>query len=687
MDLARPSAEPLGVISYAFWHRRFDGDPSVVGRTIRVEGVPFTIIGVAPRGFMGFSLVTEPDLTIPLPAVPLVISHHPTASIKASPRQWVRIIGRLKTGLTIEQARAHLDTVSPALLNATVPAGFTHAQRDDFLSMRLSVASAATGIEPNLRSQYVQPLLIVLTIAGLVLLIACVNLASLMLSRAAARNQEIAVRLALGASQWRVARQMLTEGLLLSLLGGACGVLFAFWGCRAIAGLILEEYLVPVNFEGTPDLRVVAVTTATALAVGVLFSLAPMWRVRGAWSAGALRQNSRAIASTGRVGRLLVSAQMALSLVLVANAGLLVRSLSQVRSIESGISRTDGVFVAYPSPRPGGYDNLDSDLYYQQVLQRISAVPGVQRASASLGKPATTGTGPLDFVAPISEQSVLERGVQSTGAQVSPGFFDAIGIQLVKGRDFSWQDSSRARRVAILSHSLAQRLFGPGDPIGQRVRVGLTPELQEVEVIGVAADARLYDVKNPNLLAIYLPALQDPDANYKCFVIRGTNVSYGALKQAVESLGREELGAMVTMRYITDRALLQERLTAMIAGFFGMLALLLAGIGLYGLMSYAVAQRQREIGIRMALGADTARVVRDVIRDGLAVSVGGVGIGFAAALAATQVVKSLLFGVTPHDPLTLLAAPTLLVGITIIASAVPAMRAARVDPMVVLRAE
>jgi ABC-type antimicrobial peptide transport system permease subunit len=241
--------------------------------------------------------------------------------------------------------------------------------------------------------------------------------------------------------------------------------------------------------------------------------------------------------------------------------------------------------------------------------------------------------------------------------------------------------------VTILSQSLARRLFGTSNPVGQRVRVGLAPDRQNVEVIGVAADARLYDLKNPSLFAAYMAALQDPSVNNKCFVIRGAGVSYGALKQAVESLGRENLGAMVTMRYITDRALLQERLTAMLSGYFGALALLLAGIGLYGLMAYTVAQRQREIGIRLALGADTARVMREVIGDGLAVSIGGVTIGLLAALATTQLVKSLLFGVTPRDPLTLLAAPALLVAIALVASVVPAIRAAHVDPMIALRAD
>jgi putative ABC transport system permease protein len=686
MDLAAPSADPVVVLSDSFWQRRFHRDPSVVGRTIRVEGNPFTIIGVAPADFKGFGVVAVPDLTIPLPAVPLVSGHRPIASVKTRPTQWVRVIGRLKPGVTLAQARAHLEALMPGLLAATVPASFSRVQRQDFLSMRIAVASAANGIETGLRQRFTRPLTIVLAIAGLILLIACVNLASLMLARASARSQEIVVRLALGASRWRVARQMLTEGTLLAIAGGACGVVFAFWSCRAIAAVILEEYFIPVGFDGTPDLRVVTATALAAIGTGVLFSLAPMWRV---WRSdpAAAQQCSRTTTRTGRAGRILVGAQIALSLILLCGAGLLIRSLAEARSIHSGISRTDDVLVAYPNARPGGYDGLDADAYYQQVLQRISGVPGVHRASASLLKPATNGTGPLDLVAPIAEQSLLERGVPSTRTPVAPGFFEVVGIPLVTGRDFSWQDGSRGRPVTILSRSLAQRLFGSTDPIGQRVRIGLAADRQDVEVIGIAADARLYDIKNPNLLSVYVPALQDPIANNKCFVIRGADVSYTALKQAVESLGREELGQMVTLRYITDRALLQERLTATLSGFFGALALLLTAIGLYGLMSYAVAQRQREIGIRVALGAEPARVMRQVIGDGLGICLWGVAIGLGAALAATQLVKSLLFEVTPRDPVTLMAAPALLVAVAVLASLVPAIRATRVDPMIALRAE
>jgi predicted permease len=687
MDLSAPSAQQVVVLGYTFWQRHLHGDAAAIGRTIRIEDVPFTIVGVAPPAFMGFGLVMQPDVTIPLTAVPLV-NGRTVASIKtrqASP--WVRVVGRLKPEVTFEQARASLDTLWPDLRMATVPSGSTNAQREEFLSTRLSVTSAATGIATGLRSQFTQPLVIVMGIAGLILVIACVNLASLMLSRAAARSHEIGVRLALGASRWRVARQMLTEGLLLSVAGGACGVAFAYWSCRALTTFIFEEYVVPVSFDGTPDARVIAVAACATVVGGVLFSVVPALRATRHAAADALQQSTRTTSATGGAGRLLVSAQVALSLVLIANAGLLVRSLAQVRAIETGVTRTDGVYVAYPgAARPGAYAGVDNDRYYADVLTRLESIPGVRRASISLLKPANGG-GFDDLVAPLGTESLLTQGVATMRSPVAPGFFDAIGIPMLQGRDFTFADNARARRVTILSQSLARRLFGERGAIGQHVRVGTLPDRQDVEVIGVAADARLYDVKNPNVFAAYMAALQDPSASFKCYVVRATDLSHAELKRTVEALGIESLGNMVTLRYITDRALLQERLTAMLSGFFGALALLLSAIGLYGLMAYAVAQRQREIGIKVALGAEPSRVMTEVVRDGLAVTLTGVAAGFAVALATVQLVRSLLFGVTPHDPLTLLAAPASLIVVAVVACLLPAARAARVDPMIALRAE
>jgi predicted permease len=686
MTVDPPSAASVVVLGHAYWRSRFHGDPSAIGRTIRIEDASFTIIGVAPPGFTALALTVEPDLTIPLTATPLLLGRAP-GSLAASVSPSVRPVGRLKPGVTLEQARAQLMTLWPAVREAAVPADYSGAQREDFLARRLSVESGAKGTEMGLRDRYTRPLVLVMSIAGVILVIACVNLASLLLSRASARSHEIAVRLALGASRWRIARQMITEGVLLSVAGACCGALAAYWMCRAISAMIFEEYTVTVSFDPTPDGRVIVVTAAASIVAGVLFSVVPALRGTRQSSTDALKKQTRAASASGHTGRLLVSAQVALSLVLLANAGLLVRSLAALRAIPSGIQRTDRVMVAYPGEaRAGAFARVDNDSYYPQVLERIEAIPGVRRASVSLLKPGTGGAFSA-LVAPLDEDAILARGMESALTPVAPGFFDTLGIHVLQGRDFTWTDSSRSRHVTILSESLARRLFGRRDAIGQRVRMGLQADREGLEVIGIADDARVYDVKNPNLFAAYTPALQNPSVNYKCFVISGAAVSYDALKGAVEAFGHETMGQMVTLQYISDRALLQEWLTAMLSGFFGALALLLSAIGLYGLMAYTVAQRRREIGIRVALGAAPRRVMREVVRDGLAVTLTGVAAGFAAALATVQLVRSLLFGVTPHDPLTLVAAPASLVAVAMVACLLPAARAARVDPMIALRTE
>jgi hypothetical protein len=299
-------------------------------------------------------------------------------------------------------------------------------------------------------------------------------------------------------------------------------------------------------------------------------------------------------------------------------------------------------------------------------------------------KPAAGGGGGNT---PVARQDTPEDAVVSDRTPVAPSFFRVLGIALRQGRDFSWADSSRSRPVAILSESLARRLFADADPVGAHVRVGLDPARQDVEVIGVVGDTRLYDLKHPNVNAVYIPALQDADASYKCLVVRGSGFAYADLKRSVESLGQEILGRMDTLDHITNQALLEERLVAMLAGCFGALALLLAGIGLHGVMSYAVAARMREIGIRMALGAEPRRVVAKVVGDGVGITIAAAIVGLAAALALSRLMASLLFGVTTHDALSFFAAPALLVVVAIVACVVPAARAARIDPAIVLRFE
>ena len=685
MTIEPPSADRVAVLGYGFWQRHYGGDPSVVGRSIQIEAAPFTVVGVAPPGFTGLGLVTEPDVTVPLPATPLLSGASPSTLATSASRS-VRAIGRLKSGVTIDQARAQLAAVWPGVLAGAVPPAYTGRRRSEFLSLRLDVTSASTGIEQSLRSRFVQPLVILLGISGLVLLIACTNVVSLLLSRARARQREIGVRLALGGGRWRVARQLMIEGVVLALAGAVAGVVCSFWACAVVTALVFEELTVPVAFDGSPDATVLAVAAGVAVAVGVCCSALPAWRATRVGIGEVLGSQSRTVSTGGRSVRSIVGVQLALTVVLLATAGVLLRSLSELRALSTGIDRSDDVIVAYPRPaHPRGYEGLDNDAYYLQVIQRIEAVPGVERASASLLKPGTGG-GFRDVVARLSGTDEA-TGVTATRSPVSPGFFAAVGVAVTRGRDFEWRDNSSGSRVTILSQSLASRLFGDGDPIGHRVRVGLDPSRDALEVIGVVADARLYDLRSPDLLAVYTPALQDESASYKCFVIRGGHVSVAALGEAVESLGREQLGDVVTLRHITERSLLVERLVAMISSAFGSVVLLLAAIGLFGMMSYAVAQRGRDIGIRMALGADKRRIVMEVVSEGVAVTLAGCAIGGAAALMALGGLRPLLFGIAPQDPLTLGTVASVLMVVAMLACVVPAWRAARIDPIVALRLE
>ena len=677
---------PIAVIGHAFWQRHFNRDPAAVGRTIRVEGTPFTIVGVAPAGFKGMGLALEIDVTVPLTFVPIVRDVPGRAFLNGTVAP-ISLTGRLRPGVTIDQARAEFTTFWPAVLTAVMPPDYAGAQRERFLQTAIQIREGAKGVEPGLRRRFTQPLVVVMAIALFVALIACVNVASLMMSRASSRTHEMGVRLALGAGRWRLMRHMFVEGLLLSLGGAVFGVFVAMWASESIVAVILATYTVAPSFDVHPDLRVMAFTISLAVLVGMLFSVAPAWRVGGTSAGAALQRSARTATRSGRTGRTLVAVQVALSLVLLTNAGLLVRSLQKIRAVDSGI-RTADVFVVYPAARPGGYQGVDHDSYYPAVLQRLAAIAGVRDAAVSLSKPAGGAGAVPELVSRVAAAPGSSPEVAAVRTSVSPGFFDTLGLPVLTGRDFDWRDHSRGRRVAVISQSLADRAFGGRTAVGQRIRIGVTPENQDVEVVGIVADARLYNLKDSNVAAVYLPALQAPDPAGKCYVVRGQGVSPAALRQAVESLGVELVNSPVqSLDFIVDRALLQERVVAGFAAFFGSLALLMAAVGLYGLTSYHVSERRREIGIRMALGADAGRVMVRVVGDAVRITAAGILVGLGVALAAAQLLRTLLFGVATYDPVTMLTAPALLLIIAIVACLEPAARAARVDPILTLRAE
>jgi predicted permease len=686
-DVSEPSPEPsmVVVLGHGFWQRAFASDPAAIGRRVAVEGIAFTVIGVAPPNFVGLGMYIEPDVTVPLTAFPKIAEHAP-ASLLTHPSTWVRVTGRLKPGIALEQARAALELLWPDIKAANVPPSLQGARRGAFLAAGVSVRSAAKGNEtgPRMRARFTQPLYVLLAIAVLVLVIACMNLASLMVARGAAVGHDIGVKMALGAAPLRIMRAVVVEGVLLAIGGGLAGMLAAIWISDALAKLILQDFTVRATLDVSPDARVVAFTTALTLAGGMLCSLVAAWRAGRQDIMLSLRQGTRTATSRRHAGRWLVAAQVGVSLMLLVHGGLLIRSLQNVRAVSSGMD-VSNVVVAYPSARPGGYRNVDNDSYFRNLVTRLEQIPGVQRAAVSNDKPAGGGVGGGELVA-SAESAGDAEGVRGTFMSISPQLFDVLHIPMRDGRDFRWTDHSRSRRVAVVSQTLAERLFKGAPALGRRVRVGLHPGRQDLEIVGVVGDAHIYDLKDPNLASIYVASLQEPElVDGKCLVIRGTGVSLQAIDAALSPFGYEDVSKAESLEYIVDRGLLQDRLVAMFATFFGAIALLLAAVGVYGLMSFEVNQRLREMAIRVALGAERRQLIQKVVGDGVGIAGVGLAAGVLLALSSVEVLRSLIFGVTPYDVTTIAGAVATLSAVAALACVPPALRASRADPTSILK--
>jgi predicted permease len=677
MNFEGTGTSPVAVLSYGFWQRRFGGASDVVGKEIGIEGQPFTIIGVTRKWFTGMTAGEAPDVTVPM------------KSTDDRSRLWVFITGRLKDGVSAGQARAQLQSFWPDVLRATASTETPGLRRQAFFAMGLDVAPAATGINATLRSHFTRPLYVLMGIVGLILLVACVNLASLMLARATARSHEMSVRVALGASRWALARQVLTESLALSASGALLGLAFAYWGSRLLVALMTEGYLTPVVLDLNPDSRVLSLTALVAILTGILFGLAPAWRASREDPASALQQNARSLAGgTGKLGKALIVTQVALSLTVLQGAGLLLRSFRKLCSIDPGIQQSVLELSLYP--RPGGYQNLDLHSYRRQLIDQVSSIPAVDSVAFSDVSILDQG-GWQDAVSTMSTASGPFAGVMTTAAFVSPGLFRTLGISLVRGRNFDWTDDEQHPHVAILSNSLAGRLFPSGNALGQRIRFGFMPQLQDLEVVGIASDARLFDLHHAAAPVIYLPYLQYPTwAVRGCLLVRTKEAPEAVartVRHEIESLGHEYALSTKMVAQEIDQALVEEHVIALLSSFFAALALLLASVGLYGLMSYAVTLRTCEIGIRMTLGAPPAAVLWAVLREALVLALLGIGLGIPCASASSRLLASILFGLSPHDLLTLAAVSLLLLVVALFAGYWPARRASRIDPVAAVRME
>jgi predicted permease len=671
------------VLSYNFWRSRFGGSTGAIGKQIVIEGRPFTIIGVTRRWFTGMTPGESPDITIPIAAG---IAH---PGLDERSRLLVLATGRLKAGVSLAQAQAQLKSFWPGVLLATTPTETPGLRRQLFLSMRLDASQAATGIAPDLRSQFTRPLYLLMAIAGLILLAACVNLANLTLARAAARSHETSVRLALGASRQALALQVLTESLTLAGVGALLGLGLAGWGSRLLVILLSKGRPAPVVLEPGPDLRVLFFTGAVATLCAIVFGLAPAWCSARQNPLAALKENPCGLTgATGTWASALVTAQVALSLVLLLSAGLLVHSFRNLVSVPLGFHKQTVLEVGL-YPRVGGYRGLDLNGYHRALIERVALLPEVRSVAFSDVSVPEQEQRWQDTVTPAD--SSLESHALADAIMVSPGFFHTLGINIVRGRAFAWTDDERHSPVAMLSSALAKRLFPGGDPIGHRVRFGFMPESQNLEVVGVAGDARLFNLHDTDEQVIFLPCLQHAAFTQQGYLVVRTGARPEAVARAVgrqiESMGREFPSSVATVAQRVGKLLVEERAIALLSALFAGLALLLAAVGIYGVMSYTVARQTRNIGIRMALGARPALVLWSVLRHALAVAITGIVVGAPCAMAVGRLMAGMLFGISPADLPTYIEACLLLMLAALFAAYLPARRAARLDPVIALRTE
>lgn len=682
---ATPRSHPVAVISDALWRGRFHADPQITGRKVTLQGEVFTIIGVAPPRFNGVVPGRAPNIWVPMMMQSLV--RPPSAALRRSMGgsydllgrrgpSWLRVVGRVKPGVSTQQAQADLELIAARL-----------AKEYEATNTGRGALVTRMNEGPGLRRE-AQPIVLLLSAAtGVLLLIACANLANMLLARATARNREIAIRLSLGAGRSRLVRQLLIESVLLALPGGVFALLIGVWSSNMWYAIGL-----PAGIGLGVDWRVMIFTLALALATGVLFGLLPALNATRASVLPALKDNAGAAGGGTRRARarnLILVTQVALSLVLLIGAGLFQRSLRIALVAEMGF-RPEGVLAATLNFDLLSYDEARGFAFYRRVLERLNTHPGVQSASISRVVPLSGSSRiwnirPLD--GPFAQTAEpLETFVNT----ISPGYFQTLRIPLRRGREFTELDARTAPPVAILSEALARRLWPNEDPLGKRLASFAGPNGPPVEVVGVAANTKYASVREEESGLLFLPIYQ----NYEGVVNLQVRAK-GDPRSLVESL-RAEIAALDSNLPLYQVATLPEvirqgvsglRIPALVLGLFGPLALLLAAVGIYGVMSYSVALQIKEIGVRMALGASRGGILRMIVGSGLRLASMGIAIGIAGALAATHWLAGMLFGLSPMDPVTYFAVTAMLLLVASVACWVPAWRASRTDPMVALRYE
>ncbi|MBV9223347.1 MAG: ABC transporter permease [Acidobacteriaceae bacterium] len=675
------------VISYTFWQRKFGGNAGALGRKLTLNGHPFEVIGITPPSFFGVDVGQRFDVAVPICSEPLL--EPDMNSLDKRHYWWLAAIGRLKPGISAEQAQAQLKAISPAVFQSTIPSTYDSGDVRNYLTFRLGATPAGSGVS-SIRGTVETPLILLLSIAGLVLLIACANLANLMLARASVREREIAVRLALGASRPRLIFQLLSESLLLAFTGATLGVVLAQVLSRLLV-LFMSGSNPSVFLELSPDWRVLGFTAALALLTCVLFGLTPALRATKTSTSAAMKTGGRGMtASHERFGlrRLLVVLQVAFSLVLLVSALLFVRSLTNLLTLDAGFQQ-DEILITDLDMTRFGFSSDRQRATNQDILERIRRVPGVESAAIVENPPVIGGT--------WNERVFLEgRENQRETIYfncVSDDYFKTLNISRLAGRDFNSSDTPASPKVAIVNEAFARKFTGGANPIGKHFRIQGNPGAPEpfYQIIGLVKSSKYRNMREEFIPVIFKSEsqIEEPD-NDPSILIR-FNTSFSALTSSIKRV-INDVNPSITLSFKIFKAsiregLLVERLMATLSSFFGFLAVTLATVGLYGVIAYMVTRRRNEIGIRMALGADRPAVVRMVIREAVVLLSIGLLIGTVLALFAARAANSLLFGLKSWDPTSLMIAIAALASITLIASYVPALRAARLDPMTALREE
>ncbi|MEK6321126.1 MAG: ABC transporter permease [Acidobacteriota bacterium] len=691
-----PNTHPVAVISQGLWERRFGNDPKVIGQQLALNGHAFTIIGVAPAGFKGPEILENNDIWVPMMMQALVRPPRGGFSGDMNPdllgrrgSRWLNIIGRLKPAVTPEQAQAAMTQLA---------AGLEQAYPDQNRNT-IATLFPVSKVDPQAYTQLISVAGLLLAVVAIVLLIACANVANLLLARASARRKEIAVRLAMGASRSRLVRQLLTESIMLSLAGGVVGLLLALWTIDLLKTATPPAGIFSFTLDYRLDGRVLAFTFALSLATGVIFGLLPALQASRPDLVPALKDEISAVAQGRRrfnLRNLLVVAQVALSLVLLIGAGLFLRSLKNAQDIDPGFE-ADRVLNAQLNINLLRYTKVQGQEFYRQVVERVEALPGVESASLARVVPLSgTGRG-TSFQ--IEGQEAPENTVRSegTGPQENPNtasanvvglrYFETLGIPLLRGRDFAAQDKDGAPLVVVVNEAFARRYFDNQEPLGKRVsfRGAQGPWS---EIVGVARDSKYRTLGESPRPTVYQPLAQNHETGMALHVRtkgKPTSVAATVRREVQEIEPNLAVTSVESMTDVLGGSLFAARMGAVLLAIFGLLALLLAAVGLYGVMSYSVSRRTREIGIRMALGAGTGNVLRLVLKEGMTLVAGGVASGLIVAAVVTRLLASFLYGVSPLDAITFIAIPLTLALVALLANYLPARRAAKVDPMEALR--